>query len=117
MIKLLFLLSISFLPLFSATYSAKEAWNHVGEDAVVCGKVAGVFYAQRSKGQPTFINLEKDYPNQLFTIIIWGKQRKQFKDLRSFEGKRLCFRGAIQSYNERPEMVIDLPRQVFPAKS
>ena len=112
MIKLLFLLSISFLSLFSATYSAKEAWNHVGEEAVVCGKVAGVFYAKRSKGQPTFINLEKDYPNQLFTIIIWGKQRKQFKDLRSFKGRGLCFKGAIQSYNERPEMIIESPAKI-----
>ncbi len=112
MIKAIFFLLLFFLQLYSAIYTAKEAWDHVGEDAVVCGRVVSVYYAKRSKGQPTFLNLERPYPNQLFTVIIWGDKRSAFKNIGDFTGKRLCFEGTIQSYHERPEMEIDSPSQV-----
>ena len=115
MIKIISVLLVSSLELFSATYSAKEAWNHVGEDAVVCGKVVSVYYSKRSKGRPTFLNLDKPYPNQLFTIVIWGDKRSAFKNIRDFKEKQLCFEGTIESYRERPEMVIESPKQVKPA--
>ena len=47
-----------------------QAKDYVGQVATVCGKVAGVHQAMRSKGQPTFINLDAAYPSQIFTILI-----------------------------------------------
>ena len=41
----------------------------------VCGIVASAHYAASSKGQPTFVNLDKPYPNQIFTVLIWGSDR------------------------------------------
>ena len=116
MIKTIFFLFLSFSQLYSAIYSAKEAWNHVGEDAAVCGKVVSIYYSKRSKGQPTFLNLDKPYPNQLFTIVIWGDKRSVFKNIGDFKGKRLCFEGTIESYRERPEMEIESPSQVHGSK-
>jgi len=58
--------------------TATQAKAHVGEQATVCGSVAGVHYATRSKGEPTFINLDKPYPDQIFTILIWGSDRPKF---------------------------------------
>jgi|SRR6266700_8232835 len=52
--------------------SASEAKDHVGESATVCGGVASTHYAASSRGKPTFINLDRAYPNQIFTILIWG---------------------------------------------
>jgi len=49
--------------------SAAEAKNHVGERATVCGEVASARYATTSKGNPTFINLDKPYPKQIFTLL------------------------------------------------
>ena len=115
MIKIIFVLLFPLLELFSATYSAKEAWNHVGEDAVVCGRVVSLYHAKKSKGQPTFLNLERSYPNQLFTVVIWGDKRSAFTKIMSYKGKRLCFKGTIESYKERPEMVLESPKQVKPA--
>jgi hypothetical protein len=58
-----------------ASISATEAKSHVGERATVCGEVASTHYAARSRGNPTFINLDKPYPNEMFTVLIWGSDR------------------------------------------
>ncbi len=113
--KILLLIFITLSQLFAANYTAKEAWDHVGEDAVVCGKVVSVYYSKRSKGKPTFLNLDKAYPDSLFTVVIWGDNRANFKNIRSYKDKKLCFKGTIESYKERPEMVIESPSQVIPA--
>jgi hypothetical protein len=55
------------------TLTAGEAKDHVGENATVCGVVASTHYAGNSRGTPTFVNLDKPYPNQLFAILIWGE--------------------------------------------
>jgi hypothetical protein len=52
--------------------TAVEAKDHIGEQATVCGKVASTRYAATSRGKPTFLNLDKPYPSQVFTILIWG---------------------------------------------
>ncbi len=38
-----------------------EAASHVGERATVCGLVASATYADCSRGQPTFLNLDKPF--------------------------------------------------------
>jgi micrococcal nuclease len=60
------------------TYTADQAKNHIGERATVCGVVASVYLSASGKEQPTFINLDKPYPNQVFTILIWGSDRAKF---------------------------------------
>ena len=54
---------------------AAQASAHVGETATVCGKVTGVHYAVSSRGKPTFINFDKPYPSQDFTVMIWDLDR------------------------------------------
>jgi len=56
--------------------TAAEAKDHVGETATVCGNVVSTRYAASTKGQPTFLNLDKPYPNQIFTSYL-GKQSVQ----------------------------------------
>jgi hypothetical protein len=48
--------------------SASEASHHVGEYSKVCGLVASTHFAYRSRGAPTFINLDRPYPNQVFVL-------------------------------------------------
>ena len=50
--------------------SANDAKDHIGETATVCGSVVSTRYAAGTKGQPTFLNLDKPYPNQTFTVLI-----------------------------------------------
>jgi hypothetical protein len=93
--------------------TASEAKNHVGENATVCGEVASAHYAARSRGDPTFINLDKPYPNQIFTVVIWGSDRAKFGDPESaYSGKHICVTGRITLYRGTPETVASEPSQV-----
>src|SRR5437763_5493062 len=60
------------------TLSTSEAKDHIGEMATVCGTVVSTRYAATTKGRPTFLNLDKPYPNQIFTVVIWGSDRDKF---------------------------------------
>lgn len=101
----LLLLAIAFTPISAQTISATDAKNHVGEKATVCGKVASERTATSSRGEPTFINLDAAYPNQVFTILIWGDDRPKVGALPS-EGSRVCATGMIQDYRGVPEIVV-----------
>jgi len=58
--------------------TAAEAKDHVGETRTVCGKVASTHFASKTKGEPTFLNLDEPYPKEVFTILIWGCDRAKF---------------------------------------
>ena len=93
--------------LFGGSYATSEASSHIGESATVCGIVSGGHYARSSKGQPTFINLDGAYPNQIFTIVIWGSDRHKFSSPeRRYNDKRICATGTIDSYRGTPQIVV-----------
>jgi micrococcal nuclease len=85
----------------------------VGEKATVCAKVVTTRYTSSSRGQPTFLNLDKPYPNQVFTVVIWGTDRSKFgapED--SYRHKNICVTGAIKGYRGMPEIAASEPAQI-----
>ena len=102
---LLSVLAIAVAPIGAQTVSAADAKNHIGEKATVCGKVASERTATSSRGEPTFINLDAAYPNQVFTILVWGDDRKNVGELPP-EGSRVCATGLVQDYHGVPEIVV-----------
>lgn len=93
--------------------SAAEAKDHVGERATVCGKVASTRYASKSKGQPTFLNLDQPYPQKIFTVLIWGEDRSKFGEPESkYEDRKICVTGKITSYQGEPEIAASNPDQL-----
>jgi hypothetical protein len=99
---------VSLIALSSAnaqTISTAEAKNHIGENATVCGKVAGERTPTSSRGEPTFINLDSAYPNQVFTILVWGDDRKNVGELPRV-GSHVCAKGQISDYHGVPEIVV-----------
>jgi hypothetical protein len=93
--------------------ATSEAKEHFGETATVCGEVVSTRYADSTKGQPTFLNLDKPYPNQVFTIVIWGNNRSKFGTPESdYKRKRICVIGKITAYAGLPEIVADEPKQI-----
>jgi hypothetical protein len=93
--------------------SPAEAKDHVGEKATVCGEVASTHYAARSRGNPTFINLDKPYPNQVFTVLIWGSDRPKFGDPEEgYRSKRICVTGNIGDYKGIPQIIAYEPAQI-----
>lgn len=98
--------------------TAGEAAKHVGEMATVCGTVASAKYVAGSKGQPTFLNLDKAYPDQVFTALIWGDDRGRFSSPpeMAYDGKKLCVSGVIETYKGKPQIVVRDPKQMVDRK-
>lgn len=110
---------VTALPIHAHTLklTAAEAKDHVGERVTVCGQVVSTRYADRSKGQPTFLNLDKPYPNEIFTILIWGQDRPKFGAPEStYRDGNVCVTGKISSYRGTPEIVATEPGQIVVQK-
>ena len=93
--------------------TAPEAKDHIGEQATVCGKVASARYAATTRGKPTFLNLDKPYPSQVFTILIWGDNRAKFGiPEEQYRDKQICVTGKITEYRSGPEIVVSDPQNI-----
>ena len=93
--------------------TAAEAKGHIGEKATVCGKVASTRYAATTRGKPTFINLDKPYPSQVFTALIWGVNREKFGTTEEkYRDKQVCITGTITEYRKAPEIVVSEPQSI-----
>ena len=94
--------------------SPEEAHKYIGEIQTVCGTVASTKYAIRSRGQPTFLNLNRPYPNHIFTIVIWGADRYKFKNPPEIflKGKTICVTGLITTYRGKPQIIVQDPSQI-----
>jgi DNA/RNA endonuclease YhcR with UshA esterase domain len=93
--------------------TATEAKDHMGEQSTVCGKVVSTMFAEKSRGSPTFLNFDKPYPDQIFTLVIWGSDRSKFGDPETtYRGKRVCVTGKISAYKGVPEVVANEPAQI-----
>jgi DNA/RNA endonuclease YhcR with UshA esterase domain len=95
------------------TISAPEAKNHIGETATVCGKVVSTRFASSSHSQPTFLNLDRPYPKQVFAVVIWGSDRPKFdRPEVTYRDKRICVTGEIRSFRGVPEVAARDPSQI-----
>ncbi len=81
-----------------------EASEHVGELARVCGVVATKRTAEDASGKPTFINLDRPFPNQTFTVLVWDKDAATVGELP--ESGPLCVTGTVVLYRGTPEIVL-----------
>lgn len=93
-----------------------EAADHIGEELTVCGTVAGGHYADSTNGQPTFLNIGKDYPEpDRFAVLIWGQDRRYFppNPEEYYSNKMICVTGKISIYQGLVEMVISEADQLL----
>jgi len=120
-LRIIIILSIFSIHIYTNTIEAKqehvtadEAKNYIGHIKSVCGKVASTKYAIKSRGEPTFLNLDKPYPNHIFIVLIWGSNRHKFSNPPEvyYREKSICVTGLIQSYKGIPEIIIEEPKQI-----
>jgi hypothetical protein len=101
------------LPVNAADITAEDAAHHVGETATVCGVVASAKFDADLQSQPTFLDFGKPYPDQVFTAVIFGDDRKKFGTPEvSLHGKRVCVSGKIEEKRGLPEIVVSDPKQL-----
>jgi hypothetical protein len=98
----------------AARLTPSEAGAHMGEETTVCGVVASATFASRTRRQPTFLNLDKPYPDHIFTAVIWGADRPAFNSAPevAYRNKRICVTGLIKEYRGRPEVIVTSPAQI-----
>jgi len=93
--------------------SASEASRYVGDRKTVCGDVESATYAASSRGQPTFLNLDKPFPQQIFTVVIWGRNRSQFPESpeSTYRNRYICVSGLIETFEGVPQIEATGPNQ------
>jgi len=100
--------------LSSTTISPADAARHIGETLTICGQVYGGRYLENSTGQPTLINMGSEYPDNPFTLVIYGNDRARFsyKPEEYLKGKVICVTGLIKEYKGKPEIVVSDVNQI-----
>jgi hypothetical protein len=91
-----------------------EASKHIGKVKTVCGRLTQGQFRQDVRGQPTFLNCDGQYPNHVFTWLIWGEDRANYGNVERMQGSCVCGRGVIQEYRGKPEII--RPENIHPAR-
>ena len=95
--------------------SWNEAKYHIGERTTVCGPVVDATWARGSRGQPTFLNMGKKYPDSdRFTMVIWIQNRPNFPSSPEsyYYGKTVCVTGLITEYQGIAQIEVSTSPQI-----
>jgi hypothetical protein len=96
----------------AGTITSAEARADVGQSETVCGRVVSTHHSDEGR-RPTFLNLDKPYPDYDFTILIWGADRRKFGEPEEkYRDRTVCVTGKVQSYRGRPEIIARSPSQI-----
>jgi micrococcal nuclease len=92
----------------------ERAGKYIGKTKTVCGIVASSLHDEKLSGKPTFLNLNRPFPDQIFTVLIWGTDRPKFSEPpeKMFQGKRVCVTGVITVHDRTPQIAISDPSQI-----
>ena len=96
-----------------------QASRLVGETRTVCGFVIHARYVSHARGAPTFLNLDLPHPVHVFTVVIWGEDRRLFPTAPEcfYWFERICATGAISAYQGRAQIVVRRPSQIAVANN
>jgi hypothetical protein len=96
------------IPEPEVSIQSKQAIDHIGKAAEVCGLVANVRFIPNINGNPTFINFDQPDPNQTFTAVIWSENRSKWNPLpeKIYPDKEICITGRIESHQGTPQIEV-----------
>jgi len=93
-----------------------EADGYIDEFITVCGPVVSAYFATSTNGQPTFLNIGKEYPDpERFTALIWGRDLEYFpfNPDEYYFGKTICVQGLVEEYKGTLEIEVTDPEQII----
>jgi hypothetical protein len=91
---------------------------HAGEVRIVEGIVVTTYYAEKSKGKPTFLDFHDPYEGY-FKALIWDDNRDKFIQAfppnpeTYFEDTKVRIKGLIETYKGEPEIILNDPSQIW----
>ena len=93
-------------------------YNHPEKVVTVEGVIVRTYYAQKSKGKPTFLDFHDPYEGY-FTCIIWEEDRQGFIEEfppnpeSYFLDRKVRVEGTIEIYEGAPEIILSDPSQIW----
>jgi DNA/RNA endonuclease YhcR with UshA esterase domain len=96
-------------PLGTQGISWQDASAHIGQHAVISGKVV----ATHNSGRAVFLNFSSDYQHTFTGVVFpedWGKFAEPPEHM--YHGKQVRITGTIVEYRGAPEIIIREPAQV-----
>ena len=100
------------LPGDGARITAFEAAAHEGQIATVCGRVESTRWL--GSGRRTFLNFDRPYPDQPFTVVIPPESRPAFdtEPETEYEHRDVCVAGLVSLYRGKPQIMVFGPAQL-----
>ena len=89
-------------------YDFAEAKDHIGENAIVRGKVVKTYTA---KSGVSFLDFCSNYKTCPFTAVIFASDLDKFGDLKQFE-REVRLTGLIKTYGGKAEIILNEREQV-----
>ena len=95
---LTFFISLSFIASSFAQKVYDDAWTaaeKTGQEVEISGEIVSTYYASKSDGQPFFLNIAVDFPENPITIIIPRKYILNFP-VQSLQNKTVIIKGLVK---------------------
>lgn len=94
--------------------ATSQAKYFIGDEATVCGKVVATRYKPNGGADPTYLNLDKPFPDVIFSVIVFGKNRINFtyKPEELLLNKNICVTGLVGDYKGIPQIIVTGPHQI-----
>lgn len=84
-----------------------------GEEITVCGAVVG---ARRSRSGNIWLNIDKQFPNQIFSVFIRREDLPNFSYApdQYLANRKVCFTGKVENFSGTPTMNIEVEEAISP---
>lgn len=92
------------------TVQAKR-YMGTGETVHICGTVVSTNLSRKGN---VFLNIDKKFPNQIFTATIWKDNLVNFsyEPHKELMGKQICIKGKVVNFNGTPSISVEKEEQV-----
>jgi endonuclease G len=95
-------------------YNTLQAYDHAdtGKKVSICGTVVSTF---KSKNNNVFINLDRRFPNAVFSINIWSSniQNFSYQPEKELMDRKVCVRGEVTLREGIPQIACDSEKQII----
>lgn len=84
-----------------------------GKKITVCAMFTG-FHQTNGEHKVTYLNFDKPYPNQTFTVVIFEADIAKFNTNLAdyYKNKKVCITGKVSTYKGKPQIVITSEEQL-----
>ena len=95
-------------------YNTVQAAHFVdkGEKVKICGTVVSAYKSRKGN---VFLNLDKKYPNQIFTVTIFNSSLPNFSYSPNLYliNKKICVYGKVSQFRGVPSMIVNNEKKII----